>query len=184
MGRKIASVNRMKDVLLWLGVALVGSGAAMVSLLFTTIWGLRRHNRLHPRVRGHAPLIWLGSPSAAARLHRRLRATVRATRAGGRNELIEALHRAALDIDAQLTVAARLPLPERRLRMAQLAEQTAQVERSARRIVELRGGGRRSDGLAELDERLTMLEAAHRELRTVDVLRAPQRTAAPALDRG
>jgi hypothetical protein len=180
----------MDDVLMWLGLLLAGSGAAAGSALVGIVWALRRRNRVDPRVRTPAPTLWLVSPTAPARLHRRLQATAQlaassattdpaGVRRLGRvrrrerrptDDLLRSLRAAAVELDAAVIHAARLPLAERRDRLADLTLRTQELERSAERLARLGGSGagdRGPDRLSDLDERLTLLEAAHRELRTV-----------------
>src|SRR4051794_22858381 len=69
----------MTDLLVGVVAAgLIGLAVTATTTMFL-LWRLHRRNRLHPCLATPAPLPWLGSPSRAARLHRRLRAAVMAS---------------------------------------------------------------------------------------------------------
>lgn len=152
---------------------------------------LRRSNRVLPWSRSTAPLAWRWSPSASARLHRRLLRSAeilvgvtgddRRQRRWGRRRptdgsvLVAAgrqlLERAAA-ADARLAELRPHRLRWRRMEIARVAAEVAAVERRTERLVELRARvagtmpalAAPSAGLG-VDEMLDSFEEALRELR-------------------
>jgi hypothetical protein len=72
----VASAD-VEQVLAALAVVMVLMVVAWVGSLLAVVLAVRRANRVDRRVATPAPLTWLFSPRAGARLHRRLRAAVR-----------------------------------------------------------------------------------------------------------
>jgi hypothetical protein len=133
-----------------------------------TAWSLhrlRRRNRVSPRARGAAPLAWLWSWRAPARLHRRLQASVRASSAVASPALAELaaqLERRAVVVDQQLVAAARQPVL-----LAQVRADVDEIEALCTRLVGLAGQWPYAEGdTAELSQRLDALDQARRELAT------------------
>ena len=145
---------------------------------------LRRRNRLHPTVLTNAPLSWLWSPVPAARLHRRLRLAVamsgyRGRRRGRRtlsriDELAAALTREAVDLDRRLVRAALAPRSLRRAQLALVEPQLGRIEHLAARLATLADDrsfdSSASVGLEALEEHVTILEAAQREVDDLEAL--------------
>lgn len=128
---------------------------------------LRVRNRVAPGVRSTAPLAWLWSPRAAARLHRRLRRSVLGAHAtlgpsGSFAELAREVEARAVSLDAELVVADRSPLPARTRLVADLRDEVREIEALNQRLVAM-SRTRRGD-LAAVRERLDALDAALREL--------------------
>lgn len=152
------------------------------------VWRLRRRNRIHPSWPTMAPLHWLVHPSAAARLHRRLRAAVATAhyRSPGRgrrkvpnssvDELVaELLHEAAA-VDEQLVLAGRAPLAVRRRLLAVTAPQVAQLEAIAGRLAVLVSASARPGGvpaataIRTLEDRLDALEVSRQEIADLEAM--------------
>ena len=128
---------------------------------------LRIRNRVVPDVRSPAPVWWLWSPRAAARLHRRLRGSVLSARlslgaASTFAELAREVEARAVVLDRELVAADRARLPARARLVADLRDEVEQVEALNERLVAM-SRTRRSD-LAAVRERLDALDAALREL--------------------
>jgi len=133
---------------------------------------LRRH-RVNPSVPTNAPLTWLASPQATARLHRRLcRASDVARDAIERTTpkkklgrkpapsalapLVADLEREAMAIDEHLTLVQRLGTQERRRLLVHLDGQVRQVEGLAGRIAML--GARAASPTERMDDPSAMHE--------------------------
>lgn len=153
---------------------------------------LNRRNRVSPTAPSPAPLTWLGAPSAAARLHRRLRSAVAVARASSAvtattaphlSELAEDLERQAVLLDSHLALVARLAPQERRTRMAALGQEVRKVEQVASQVsmmaaqtrAPLLGAGQHS-ALDDLSEKLDVLEAARGEVADVESAAGLRRT--------
>jgi len=173
----------MADVLLVLVVmflAVVGGAIAVVAL---SVHALTVRNRVVPNRPTRAPLAWLAATDLAARLHRRLRAAValasvvRSVSAHdlGLVDVVDQLDLRALELDDQLVLAAHAPKASRRRMLRELQSEVAELERLAERTVRMARawtGARPSErGLADVRERLDLLEAALRELDGLDVAR-------------
>lgn len=173
----------MADVLLVLVVmflAVVGSVVAVIALV---VHALTVRNRVVAGRPTEAPLSWLVAPDLAARLHRRLRAAIAmasTVRAGAPNELgladvVDQLDRRAMELDDQLVLASRAPKAPRRRMLRELASEVAELERLAERTVRMArawtGSQPAERGLADVRERLDLLEGALRELDGLDVAR-------------
>jgi hypothetical protein len=147
-----------------------------------TMRALIRANRVAPGRRSAAPLSWLVSPRASARLHRRLRRAAGvadvavvslAPAAVTLRDVAGELVARATTIDDWLVAAQGLHPVARRSRLAQLSAEVHEVEGSAARLHQLSCDWRRcldeataGRGLAlpTLDQRLDSVEAALREL--------------------
>lgn len=145
---------------------------------------LKRRNRVSPTAPSPAPVTWLGAPSAAARLHRRLRAAVAVARASSAvtattaphlSEMAEELERQAVMLDSHLALVARLPARQRQVRMAALTEEVRKAENVASQVSLMAAqtrapifrAGERS-ALDELSEKLDVLESSRREVADVE----------------
>jgi uncharacterized membrane protein len=182
----------MKWVLLIFLLSLGTIIVSLCSLVLLVRARLHRRNRVEPRTATGAPLYWLVSPQAVARLHRRLVASSRTVemvaqrhrprgRRGVRSQppaivgLCEALQQQALGLDSHLAMIVHLPAGQRRQVLGQLAVGVVEVERTAARLslmsAELEAPRVLPDdidGMTELTQRLDGLEAAHRELSAIE----------------
>lgn len=170
----------------WLAlVAVLGFGmiAMVVGLLLYAIRRLHLHSRVVPSVRSSAPLHWLVSPRRAARLHRRLRASVQAAHLAqrhretiglGLDDVVVELSNRAVDLDRQLVVCNRAPAAPRSRMLRELTAEVRELESIAERTVRLGrawAGDRPSErGLGPVRDRLDALEAAVRELDGIEQL--------------
>jgi hypothetical protein len=153
---------------------LIAGFVAWATCLLMVLWvrhRVRRTLRVDPTVRTTAPTCWLLAPTTGARLHRRLRATA-------------ASARLARDADAALgpladdLVAEALALEPRIVSLAGTRRGGAPLRRDlSHRVAELESVARGLAALSctapsassRLHERLTALEAAHRELAEIDL---------------
>ncbi len=165
----------MSDVLLALAVVAASMVVAALSLTALTVWLLCRRNRVHPRSRTGAPLVWLVSPVLGARTHRRLRGAVRLTTTHGPwspalRDQVDELHEQAIRVDAHVVRLARLPRAERGRQLRQLTPRVVLVERTAVRLVGLARpttvapAGWAGDDLDDLAERIDLIDQARVEL--------------------
>lgn len=186
-------------VLVLLGVILVSTLAAAL----TAFAKFRRANRVRPDVDTGAPLWWLVSPAATARLHRRLRSAVvlassarpaaprrrwwrwrRPTEEGPMSTIALQLEQHAVALDRDLVLASRLRGPTRRAVLDPTGRQVVAVERLATRLAAASRPDPRSPftlapapaTLERLDDELRALEGARDEIARIE-----QRVAAPAL---
>jgi hypothetical protein len=150
---------------------------------------LRVRNRVVRSVRSPAPLRWLVSPRWAARLHRRLQATVdvahlaqrhRETLGLGLDDVVAELASRAVELDRQLVIADHAPRGVRVRLLRELSAEVRELEAIAERTVRMArafAGDRPSErGLGPVRERLDALEAAIRELDAIDALPVLRRT--------
>lgn len=171
----------MADVVLVLVVmflAVVGGAVAVVALL---LHALTVRNRVVPQRPSRAPITWLVAPELAARLHRRLRASIAmasVVRLGPSHDLglvdvVEQLEHRAVDLDDQLVLAAHAPKGSRRRMLRELQSEVAELERLAERTVRMArawtGAQPNERSLADVRERLDLLEGALRELDGLDL---------------
>lgn len=175
-------------VLVVMFLVVVGGAIAAVALV---LHALAVRNRVVPTRSSRAPLSWLAAPELAARLHRRLRAAVALTsvvRHGQTEDLglvgvVDQLDQRAVELDDQLVLAARAPKAARRRMLHELQSEVAELERLAERTVRMARawtGTRPSErGLAEVRERLDLLEGALRELDGIEVGRVVSTVAPP-----
>jgi hypothetical protein len=162
-------------VALVIGAALaVGTTLAMRALI--------RANRVASGRRSAAPLSWLASPRAPARLHRRLQRAVRvsdfavgslAPAAVPLRDVARELVERAVGVDDWLVAAYGLHPQARRFRLAQLSDEVREIEMAAARLHQISADWRRcldqataSQGLPlpDLHQRLDAVEAALRDL--------------------
>jgi hypothetical protein len=143
---------------------------------------LQRRNRVSPSQRAPVPTMWLWSPALAARLHRRLRASVTvAGMAAARDPqgetgaLARDLEKAALATDARLADVGRLSLASRRQALPALAGEVDRVEWLAMRLSALSTSAAEPvrlpgepTAIEQLANRLDHLEAARDEVRAVE----------------
>jgi len=157
------------------GLAVVGGGALLV------LRRLRRANQVRPGTPSPAPLSWLWSFRAAARMHRRLAAVVAAGRAAvalrgasglGLDQVAGELERRAVDLDAQLVVADRAPAGPRARMLRELRAESRELESLVERVIRMSrawsGASPSERGLGPIRERLDLLEQALRELDGID----------------
>jgi hypothetical protein len=152
--------------LLILGVAALGVAALAIAIAQAN----RRDNEVVPDVVTRAPRSWAGAHTPEARLHRRLRDSVRSVRTAteGRTEahtdLRVTLERQAVALDEQLVAVAALP---ERLRTGPLAEADAAVtalEDAAAALVQRSTAAPDATTVDAVTERLRLLEEARVEL--------------------
>lgn len=159
----------------------------MASAAAAVLW-LRRQNRVSPKVRTRAPLIWLMSPGRAATLHRRLRRALAGARGAieaesglGRGTMgpdalracIGDLERHAIVVDDHLVLAAGCSPVVRRNLLRGLAGEVQDIERLAGRIARSilapsEAAGRPGEAARRISDRLDALDAAHAELATLE----------------
>ena len=128
---------------------------------------LRVRNRVAPEVRSPAPVAWLWSPRAAARLHRRLRRSVLGARmslgaTASFADVAREVEQRAVVLDRELVAADRALLPARVRLVAGLRDEVEEVEALNQRLVAMSRTSRTD--LAAVRERLDALDAALREL--------------------
>jgi hypothetical protein len=141
-------------------------------------------NRVVAGRRGIAPRRWLVSPRHAARLHRRLRATMQAARLAianpdpqddglGLGDIVRELETRAMELDAQLVIADHAAPTARRRMLRELQAEATAVESLVERVIRMRrawtGGQPSERGLGAVRERLALLESALRELDGLEV---------------
>lgn len=183
----------MAEVLTWLLVAAALVVTIGVATTVTTVWRLRRRNRVHRCLPTTAPLWWLSSPTRAPRMHRRLRAAVAASGWHGRRrarrrrashgagedrlqDLAGELAAEALALDNAIVSASLAPKRSRRHILDTLEPSVVRLERVAGRLAVLRAGsagGRLLTDAAALDaleEQLDALEAARLEVDELEAL--------------
>jgi len=181
----------MRDVLLWI-LAFVVTWIVLLVVVATLVrWRLHRRNRVSPAVRSPAPVTWLWSPKAPARLHRRLQGAVAdihlapSRRSPHRadasvDDLRRELEYQAVELDHHLVVATRHPRRERRSLLRSLDQQVGEVEALSARLSRLRA---RPDGtpasgwdavrqppevLSDISRQLDLLDAAQEELTAIE----------------
>lgn len=160
--------------------------AAVLMVIIAALFGaraLKRRNRVSSAEPSAAPTSWLGAPTAAPRLHRRLRTAVSAARAAGGApganpqlaEVARDLEAEAVALDAHVVAAGRLPTKARRAHLAPLAPRVQQIERlasqvslesaqsQAPRVAAGQGGA-----LDHLAEQLETMEAARRVVSQIE----------------
>jgi hypothetical protein len=169
----------MRDLLIILALAATFSLVSGVATVAALVWALRRRNRVAHGVRSPAPLLWLCSPVAPARLHRRLRRAVHVAddaatrdRSGAVAELASRLASEAVLLDAELVRVWALPHRARRSYLTDVSARAVTVETSAVRLsglvpVPVRNHPSRSEGLQQLTERIDLLVAARADVERV-----------------
>jgi len=181
----------MRDVLLWV-LAFVATWAVLLVVVVALLrWRFERRNRVSPAVRSPAPVTWLWSPRATARLHRRLRGAVadihlapsRRTPHSGPasvDELRRELEYQAVELDHHLVIVARHPRRQRRSLLHALDAQVSEIETLSVRLSRLssRPEGTPVSGwdvtrqppevLAGIARQLDALDAAQDELTAIE----------------
>lgn len=154
----------MSDLVVALGVLAVVVAVGIVVPVVAVRWRLRRRNRVHPKVASPAPLSWLVSPAAPARLHRRLQATVRVASVHRPRRAPDDVALHAIELDRRIVLASRRPHGERGPALRALRAEVDELDRLALAV------NRPFDTLAVGDpkERLTALAEAHAELDALD----------------
>jgi hypothetical protein len=173
-------------VLMALVLVFLSCIAALVAMVGVGLWRLGRHNRVSPSVPTAAPLGWLGSPSRAARLHRRLRTVVTTLRAlprdpdgsepsFSRGPVADDLERHAVALDEWVQWVSRSPARDRARHYDEIARQVREIEVLAIRLSHLTpaAAGPRQRALArqtidEIGDRIDVLELAHHEVLEVE----------------
>jgi hypothetical protein len=150
-----------------IAVFLVMTVVLCVCCVAAALHMLRVRNRVVPDVRSSAPLGWLWSPRAAARMHRRLRGSVLGARmalppGSVLADVAREIEQRAASLDRELVAADRARAPARSRLVADLRDEVAEVEALNQRLVTM-SRSRRHD-LGAVRERLDALDAALREL--------------------
>ena len=179
----------------------LGFVAVMAGSVAALLWSLRRRNRVSATTKTPAPVTWLVSPRAAARMHRRLRNALTSARVAYAPAVGEAhpqlpdlaltLEREAVLTDELLVAASTTPRPHRRRSLQPLQAQVTEIERLAHQIAHTarRAGPsavpQAADGLREVAEQLEALRAAQAEVEAVERLaqgrpELPQSSAMPS----
>lgn len=127
-------------------------------------WRLQRRNRIHPKVASPAPLRWMWSPAAPARLHRRLQTTVRVASVHAPKKPLSDVALQAIELDRKVVLAARQPYGARGPVMRQLCAEADELDRLALAV------NRPFDALAVGDpaDRLTAMAEARAEVDAID----------------
>ena len=173
-------------VLAVLGVTVVLPLALVVVTMVVSMRRLRHRNRVSPIHDTQAPLVWLWSPRAAARLHRRLQAAVSVAR------MIALRHRSELDrprtaelaleleceavaVDHRLALVGRLPAAARSHAMGHVLADVRRIEAVASRLSLLEVDSatparlaHEPSALEDLAAQLDRLEDARREVRAAE----------------
>ncbi|MGH9124242.1 MAG: hypothetical protein ACRDZ8_05880 [Acidimicrobiales bacterium] len=173
-------VDLLKAVAVLALVVLLSFGVVVA----LTMRALTRANRVSRKRPSGAPLSWLISPRAPARLHRRLRRAVDASNvvvvslapgAVPLRQVAEELVARAVVVDDWLVAADGIHPAGRSPRLTQLAGEVREIETSAARLHHLGYDWRRSVDQAaalqvpppDLHQRLDAVEAALRDLPTI-----------------
>jgi hypothetical protein len=165
------------EFLLFLALLLLTLVAVTVGLIVLAIYGVKRSNRISPKAATPAPTAWLASPSAAARLHRRLKAATRRAQAIAKRSaqgtevqrLAAELEHESLVIGDELAVVASAPAPHRRAHLAAIEPKVQQVESLAQRLAAAANPPQTTPGLVPEPEGLDRIAEA---LDTMDAARA------------
>jgi hypothetical protein len=114
-------------------LALVLVAGAVAAPIVAFRWQLRRRNRLHPAIPSAAPLRWLVAPTGYARLHRRLRSTVRvaALHCHRNDPALADVVEHAVEIDRRVVLASHRPLNERWAALRALDAEVDELEQLA-----------------------------------------------------
>ena len=167
------------EFLLFLALLLLTLVAVTVGLIVLAVYGVKRSNRISPKAASPAPTTWLASPSAAARMHRRLKAATRRAQAIARRpgntpevkRMAGELEHEALIIGDELAVVASAPAPHRRAHLAAIEPKVQQVESLAQRLAAAANPPQTTpglvpepEGLDRLAEALDAMEAARHEV--------------------
>jgi hypothetical protein len=173
------------EVLFWIVAILMVMGMLTAGAIVLVYMRMQRRNRVSPDLKSPAPLMWLWSPQAVARLHRRLRDAVTVARmvrghvgADDDSRIVTACHdleKEAIALDNHLALVARLPARSRRAVMPKLVAELGKVERAASQVsmmaaraaVPSQLPGQRS-ALDDLVAELELLDDAHLELHDLE----------------
>ena len=139
-------------------------GTFIVAPIVLTRWQLHRRNRIHPKVASPAPLRWMWSPAAPARLHRRLQTTVRVASIHAPKKPLSDVALQAIELDRRVVLASRQPFGARGTVMRDLVRETDELDRLALAV------NRPFDALAVGDpaDRLVSLAEARAEVDALD----------------
>ncbi|MET0903487.1 MAG: hypothetical protein ABWZ52_09625 [Acidimicrobiales bacterium] len=166
----------MRDLL----QALLIAGVAMsVSCVLAVLWvrhRLRRTLRIDPAVRSVAPTLWIVTPTAAARLHRRLRVVAASARLAstcdpGLSPLANELVGEALALEPSVLAVTGTRRAGAAIRR-DLSVRIAGLEGVARRLASLSNqplSAPEANAATRLRDRLSALEAARHELAEIEV---------------
>jgi hypothetical protein len=177
----------MGNVLLVVGVSAALLVVGVITMTWTVWRGVRRHNEVCPSHPIRPPLRWLASPESAARLHRHLRDAVLVMRRavpkprGWRRresstfELLAAqIETHAVSLDHELFLVARLRGPDGTEARRRVADQVAELERTAHRLAAVSVRSASSTGestdvaLRHIAEQLDAHQAAWDELSVLE----------------
>ena len=179
-----------------LGVLALVAVTTFVIVLVALLRKVTRANRVAPGRPSPAPLSWLASPGAPARLHRRLRRAVTTADVSARRiapaavalaDVAAEITARAVAVDDGLVAASGLHPMARRGPLSDLTREVRDIEACAGRLHRISGDWRRLHDEAagalsvpppNLHERLDAVEAALRELPTLTGTAAPQMPAA------
>lgn len=176
-------------------VALLFGRVVVITLIVVAFIGLiagrlRRHLRVVPDQANRAPLLWLVSLTADARLHRRLRSTATEARQvakggprhAGRVRLSHAqvlardIEHEIVVVDERLVASTALEFDAQRRTIKELRAEADRIDDLVERVgqlVKLEGSdpsvAAHADGLTELDARLKRLEEARNAAKVIDV---------------
>ena len=150
----------MGDVL----VVLFVIGTFVVAPIALARWRLHRRNRIHPKVPSPAPLTWMVSPAAPARLHRRLQTTVRVASIHAPRKPLSDVALQAVELDRKVVLASRQPYGARGAVLRQLVAEADELDRLALAV------NRPFDALAVGDpaDRLVAMAEARAEVDAID----------------
>jgi len=143
---------------------LVVLGIFVVAPVLMVRWQLLKRHRIHPRVPSPAPLSWMVSPTAPARLHRRLQTTVRVASIYAPRKPLSDVALQAVELDRKVVLAARQPYGARGAVLRSLVAEADELDRLALAV------NRPFDALAVGDpaDRLTTLAEARAEVEAID----------------
>src|SRR5688500_11687136 len=106
-------------------------GTFVVAPMVFLHWRLHRRNRIHPKVPSPAPLTWMVSPTAPARLHRRLQTTVRVASIHAPRKPPSDVALQAIELDRRVVLASRQPYGARGAALRQLVAEADELDRLA-----------------------------------------------------
>lgn len=164
-------------VVLLLVVAAVGGGVAAIAVKGKRTFAA--DNQVVPGQATAAAADWAGAHTPEALLHRRLRDAVRAVRAqpaagldAARIEAQVSIEQQALSVDERLIGVAALPDAARAERLPEITTAVAAVEAAVAALVDASaaaGGQSRVDqAIADVNERVALLDQARAELTATD----------------
>jgi hypothetical protein len=172
--------------LLIVTVVYLGFVGLVAGVVASVLYSLRRRNRISATTKTPAPVTWLVSPRAPARMHRRLRNALTSARiayspAVGEAhpqlpDLAHTLEREAVMMDELLVAASVSPRPHRRRSLQPLQAQVTEIERLAHQIAHTarRAGPaaipQAANGLRDVADQLEALRAAQQEVDHIDRL--------------